>query len=165
MSDHVRRSNGCWSSTAFVIFEMFTAVPKYCIPLKQPCTRECIFTLSLFHQLESFSNFFARLKTKLNVRSSLHHYELSERSARYKILNTTEHEWQERSDWPRTGNTTEESAYMDKLKLYSYVIPNVQNIPSPRIYLPDLVKANLVSNPGEPKGLGLKITEKNNENT
>jgi hypothetical protein len=34
--DHVRCSNGCWSSTAFVIFEIFTAVPKSCIPLKKP---------------------------------------------------------------------------------------------------------------------------------
>jgi hypothetical protein len=41
---------------------------------------------------------FARLETKLNDRSLLHHYELSQRSARYKILNTSEHERQEKSD-------------------------------------------------------------------
>jgi hypothetical protein len=46
----------------------------------------------------------------------LHHYELSQRSVRHKILYTTDHERQERSDWPCTGNTMEELAYTDKLK-------------------------------------------------
>jgi hypothetical protein len=42
--------------------------------------RERIVTISLYYQLESF----ARLETKLNLRSLLHHYELSQRSSRYK---------------------------------------------------------------------------------
>jgi hypothetical protein len=46
--DHFRLSNGWFSSTAFVIFEIFTAVPKSCIPFINPCTRESIVTLSLF---------------------------------------------------------------------------------------------------------------------
>jgi hypothetical protein len=46
----------------------------------------------------------------------LHHYELSQRSAGYEILNTTEHERQEKCDWFCTGNTMEELAYMDKMK-------------------------------------------------
>jgi hypothetical protein len=46
----------------------------------------------------------------------LHHYQLSQRSAPYKILNTTGHERQERSDWTCTGNMTEESPYTDKMK-------------------------------------------------
>jgi hypothetical protein len=78
--------------------------------------RESIVTISLYYQLKSFCSCFSRLETKLNFRSSLHHYEPSQRSAGYKILNTTEHERQERSDWPYTGNTTEDSVYMGKLK-------------------------------------------------
>jgi hypothetical protein len=68
------------------------------------------------YQLESFSSCFARFESKLNTRSLLHHYTLSQRSARYKILNTAEHERQERSDWPRAGHTMAESTYTDKLK-------------------------------------------------
>jgi hypothetical protein len=61
-------------------------------------TRDSIVTISLFYQLENFSRRFARLQTKLNVHSHLYHCEFSQRSARYKILNTTEHERQDRSD-------------------------------------------------------------------
>jgi hypothetical protein len=43
-------------------------------------------------QLEIFSSCLARLETKLTILSLLHHYEVSQRSAQYKILNTTEHE-------------------------------------------------------------------------
>jgi hypothetical protein len=82
----VRCSNGCWSSTKFVIFEIFTAVLKSCIPLKNPCTRDNIVTISLFYQLQSFGSCFARLETEHNVRPLLHHYKLSQRSTRYKIL-------------------------------------------------------------------------------
>jgi hypothetical protein len=92
-------------------------VPGPCITLKKkPCTRERIVIISLVCQLERYSSSFTRLETKLNVRSLLHHYELTQRSARYKILNTTEHELQERSDWPCTGNTMEELAFTGKLK-------------------------------------------------
>jgi hypothetical protein len=58
---------------------------------------------------ESFSSCFAHIETKLNVHSLLHHYELSQQPARYKILNTTEHKRQEGSHWPCTGNMMEES--------------------------------------------------------
>jgi hypothetical protein len=52
---------------------------------------ESIVAISLFYQLEIFSGcFFSVLKPLLAF--LLHQYELSERSARYKILNTTEHE-------------------------------------------------------------------------
>jgi hypothetical protein len=112
----VRCLNSCWSPTVFVIFLIFTVAPKFCIPFKNLCTRESIVTISLSYHLESFSCCFAHLETKLNVRSMLHHYELSQRSARYKILNMTDHEQQERSHWPCTGNTMEELACMDKLK-------------------------------------------------
>jgi hypothetical protein len=60
--DHVRCLNGCWWSTAFVIVLIFTAAPKFCIPFKDSCTRESIVTISLFCQLESFSNCFAHLE-------------------------------------------------------------------------------------------------------
>jgi hypothetical protein len=77
------------------------------MPLKIPCTRESIVTISLFHQLESFSSCFARLETKLNVLSVI---------CTGQNLNTTEHERQERSGLTYTGKTIEESVYMDKLK-------------------------------------------------
>jgi hypothetical protein len=60
--------------------------------------RESIVTICLFYELETFGTCFARLETKLNARYMLHHCELSQRSALYKILNTTENECQERSD-------------------------------------------------------------------
>jgi hypothetical protein len=60
--------------------------------VQNPYTRGSIVTVSLFHQLESSSSCVARLEIKLNARSLLNHYELSERPARYKILHTTEHE-------------------------------------------------------------------------
>jgi hypothetical protein len=81
--------------SAFIIFEIFVAIPKSCILLK---TRESIVTISLVYQLESFSSCFAHLETKFNARSLLHHYELLQQSAWYKILNMTEHEQQEISD-------------------------------------------------------------------
>jgi hypothetical protein len=62
--EHVRCSNGCWSSTAF-IFEIFTAVLKSRISFKNPCTRCNTATINLFYQLESFSKCFARFETKL----------------------------------------------------------------------------------------------------
>jgi hypothetical protein len=79
-------------------FEIFTAVLKSCIPFKTPCKREKTVAISLFYQLESFSSCFASLETKLNIRSSLHHYELSQQSAQYKILNMTEDEQQQKSE-------------------------------------------------------------------
>jgi hypothetical protein len=114
--DHVRCSNSCRSSTAFIIFKIFTAIPKSWTPLKNQCTRKSIVTISLFYQLESFSSCFAHLEIKPNVCPLLHHYEKAQWSAWYKILNMTEHKWQERSDWPCIGNTMEEPAYTDKLK-------------------------------------------------
>jgi hypothetical protein len=84
--------------------------------LAYPCTRESIVTASPFYRLESFISCFARLETKLNVLSLFHHYGLSQLSARCKILNTTDHERQERSNWPCTGNMMEELACTDKLE-------------------------------------------------
>jgi hypothetical protein len=78
--------------------------------------RDSIVAVSLFYQLKSFSSWLSCLETKLHVHFLNHHYELSQRSARYKILNTTEHERQERNDCPYTGNAMEESPYTDKLK-------------------------------------------------
>jgi hypothetical protein len=75
-----------------IIFEILMAVPKSCIPFKNPCTRDSIVTITLLYKLESFNSCFAGLKTKLNVCSLLHHYELSQRSAWHKILNMTQHE-------------------------------------------------------------------------
>jgi hypothetical protein len=114
--NHVKCLNGFRLSTAFVIFEIFAAVPKSCISLKNPCTRESVVTINLFYQVERFRGWFARLERKRNILSLLHYYERSQRSTRYKILNTTDHERQKRSDWPFTGNTMEESTCKDKLK-------------------------------------------------
>jgi hypothetical protein len=60
--------------------------------------RDGTVTIRLFHQLESFSSYFAHLKTKLDVHPMLYHCKLSQQSARYKNLNTTDNEQQERSD-------------------------------------------------------------------
>jgi hypothetical protein len=88
-------------------------LPKYHY---KPRTRESAVTINLSYQLESFSSCFGLIQAELNVRILHHTYELLQLSARYKILNTTEHERQDRSDWPSAGNTMEESAYTDKLK-------------------------------------------------
>jgi hypothetical protein len=44
--------------------------------IKETRVRKSIATRSLIYQLESFSSCFARLETKLNIRSLLHHYDL-----------------------------------------------------------------------------------------
>jgi hypothetical protein len=98
-----------WSSS-------LCSFPKSCIPFKNLCTRQSIVTINLLYQLESFSSRFALLETNLIVRSLFRHYKLSHRSARYKILNTTEHELYEGSSWHSKRNAIEESSYTDRLK-------------------------------------------------
>jgi hypothetical protein len=85
-------------SAEFLIPEIFKAVPKSCMPFTNPRTRESIVVISIFYQLENFSSCSVHLETKLSSRSSLYHYELSRGSARYRILNTTEHGRREGSD-------------------------------------------------------------------
>jgi hypothetical protein len=77
----------------------FHCRPEFLRTFENPCTRENVVTKSLFYQLENFSSWFARLETKVSSRSLLYLYELSQRSTRYRILNTTEHERKKRSDW------------------------------------------------------------------
>jgi hypothetical protein len=72
------------------------------------------------YQLENFSISFARLETKLNVPSLLHHYELL---LRYKILNTTGHERQYRSDRENDGRVS----LHGQVETYSYVLLNARN--------------------------------------
>jgi hypothetical protein len=64
----------------------FQGRPEISHTIQNQCTRENIVTTRLLYRLESFNSGFARLETKLNVRSLLHHYELSQRCARYKNL-------------------------------------------------------------------------------
>jgi hypothetical protein len=94
------------------VFKSFKPFRKHSNPVYE---RDSIVTISLFYQLDSFSSCIASLETKMFALCSVSK-KLLQHSARYKILNTTEHERHERNDWPSTRNMMEESAYKDKVK-------------------------------------------------